>query len=222
MAMVYGLNVKPLHGYYIESKPLDGNFKDAALLDDSADEGLNPRGRTFTAGRPIDGVGLPTRMQVLDQKKNALGDFDASTLLNVSGRAKALIEEFEPDRHQFFPVEFIDIDGEHLEDRWFFIVCNRLDSVHRDRVEGMLLWRDRVWTPIQDFLRDMPDEIPAGYDTDQPTKLVFSLAQIGEAKVWRDKHFSAEAAYLSSDLTEAIERHDLTGLRLSESGVEAV
>lgn len=219
--MIYGLNVKPMNGYYIESVPLDGNFKDCALLDESPDEGLNPRGRTFTAGRPVDGVGLPTRMQVKDQRKHPLGDFDASTLLNVSGRAKALIEEFEPGVHQFFPVTFVDIDGQHLEDRWFFVICNRLDSVHREKAQGILLWRDKIWTPVQDFLRDMPNEIPDGYDTSLPPKLVFSLEKIGAAKIWSDKHFSAEAAYLSSDIAEAIRQRRLTGVRLSENGLDA-
>lgn len=219
--MIYGLNVKPMHDHRIESVPLDGNFKDCALLDESPDEGLNPRGRTFTGGRPVDGVGLPTRMQVKDQHKHALGDFDANTLLNVSDRAKALIEEFEPGVHQFFSVTFIDIDGQQLEGRWFFVIGNRLDSVDREKVQGMLLSGGKMWRPAKELLRNYPEEIPEGYDLTAEPKLVFSLEKIGAAKIWRDKHFSAEAAYLSSDIAEAIRQRELTGVRLSENGLEA-
>jgi hypothetical protein len=85
-------------------------------------------------------------------------DFDNGPFLNVSARAKALIEQFEPGVHQFLPVEFVDIDGKHLEDRWFFVVCNRLDTIDRQHVQGFLLRRGKMWTPIEDYLRDMPDE----------------------------------------------------------------
>jgi hypothetical protein len=149
-------------------------------------------------------------------------DFDNGPFLNVSARAKALIEQFEPGVHQFLPVEFVDIDGKHLEDRWFFVVCNRLDTIDRQHVQGFLLRRGKMWTPIEDYLRDMPDEIPSGYDTSQKSKLVFSRAKIGAAHFRCDEHLGRPGPFISDAVAAALKASSLTGLRLSENGLETV
>ena len=170
--MVYGLNSYPTQGYSVEYEALDGDIKAVKLLDDTPDEGGRPS--ILRGGRPIDPTHVPTRVRWKDRKKLPMGDFDGGPIESVSARAKALIERFEPEMHQFLPVEFVDIDGNFLEHRWFLIVCNRLDTIDRKQVQGFLLWRGKSWTPIQDYLRDMPNEIPPGYDATQKSKLVFN------------------------------------------------
>jgi hypothetical protein len=61
--MVYGLNVKPEHGYYVDFDPLDGDVRKIKLLDETPDEGVNPRGRAFAAGRAVDPANVPTKVQ---------------------------------------------------------------------------------------------------------------------------------------------------------------
>jgi hypothetical protein len=42
--MVYGLNVKPEHGYYVDFDPLDGDVCKIKLLDETPDEGATHEG----------------------------------------------------------------------------------------------------------------------------------------------------------------------------------
>jgi hypothetical protein len=62
----------------------------------------------------------------------------ASCRQTVSARFRALIEENEPGVHQLEPIRFIAKDGAPLADRWFWQVCNRIDSVHRERTNWVL------------------------------------------------------------------------------------
>ena len=220
--MVYGLNVKPEHGYYVDFEPLNGDIKKVTLLDETPDEGINPRGSPFAAGRPIDPTHMPTKVQWRDRQGHPIPDFDNGPQLHISERAKALVESFEPGIHQFLPVEFVDVDGNLIENRWFLIVCNRLDSIDRAHVRGFLLWRGKMWTPIQDFVRDMPDEIPPGYDISQKSELVFSRKKIGKAHFWNDKHLGGGGIYISDEIAAALKSGGFTGLRLSANGLETV
>ncbi len=215
--MVYGLNIKPEHGYYVKVEALDGDLKTVTLLDETPDEGLNPRGRQFAAGRAVDPTHMPTRMKWCDQQKHPIPDFDNGLVLNVSARAKALIEQFEPDVHQFLPVEYVDIEGDFLENRWFLIVCNRVDTVDREHTQGMLLSGGKMWRPAKELLRKYPEEIPLGYDLTKPIKIVFNLERIGSACLWCDKHFTG-GEFISSKLANALEQGGFTGLRLEFRG----
>lgn len=217
--MVAMLTMKPVQGYYVEYEALDGDMKAVRLLDESFDEGRKVP--VIMGGRAIDPTHVPTRILWKDRKKQPMGDLDSGPLLNISDRAKDLIERFEPGVHQFFPVAFTHADGELIENRWLLVVCNRLDTVDREHVQGFLLWRDKIWTPIADYLRDMPDEIPPGYDTSQPSKLVFNGGQIGGAHLWVDKHLQARV-WMSDEFAAAGSAAGLTGWRAENAFRETV
>src|SRR5438045_1098046 len=59
--------------------------------------------------------------------------FDACRSINLSERARAIIESFEPHTHQFIPVDYVNKSGNLLEKRYFFIPCNRIDSMNHDK-----------------------------------------------------------------------------------------
>ncbi len=206
--MVYGLNIKPTQGYYVEYDVLDGDMEQVRLIDDTPDQGGKPP--VMKSGRAIDPTHLPKRVRWKDRKKQPMADFNGGPMTSLSARAKELIEQYEPGVHQFFAVTFYDIDGDFLEDRWFLNVCNRLDTIDRERVQGFLLLRGRFWAPIQDWLRDRPAEIPLGYDTAQPSRLVFNRAQIGGAHLWVDRHLSS-GIWVSDEFDAACDAAGLTG-----------
>ena len=225
--MVYGLNVKSEHGMDWDFESLDGDFRSVGLFDEAPDEGLNPRGRAFIAGRAVDPANVPTKVQWKDINSPLfIPDFSSGPFIHLSARAKALIEEFEPGVHQFLPVEFLDMNGAHLEDRWFLCVCNRLDTVDRDRTKGFILKKYPIgsgWVPIRDLIRRKEfNLIPQGYDTSLPSKLVFNRAQIGNAHLWCDKCLSQGGPFVSDELAAALKASNLSGLRLSDDGVETV
>lgn len=217
--MVFNFNVKPPQGYYVEYEALNGDMGSVRLVDASSDDGGTPP-VTF-GGRPIDPANVPTRVRWKDRRKQPMGDFDGGPLESVSSRAKALIEAFEPGVHQFLPVQFVDIDSDFLEDRWFLIVCNRLDTIDRDKVSGFLLRRGKVWTPIKDYLRRMPEDIPPGYDPTQPSVLVFNRSQIGSAHLWIDLHLSP-SIWVSDRFDAACEAEGLTGRITNHNRRDAV
>jgi hypothetical protein len=52
-------------------------------------------------------------------------DFEDSYFINISERAKALIEQLEPGRHQFLPIDYERKNGTLVERRYMFVICNR-------------------------------------------------------------------------------------------------
>jgi hypothetical protein len=98
--------------------------------------------------------------------------------------------------HQFFPVAFVWEDGGHAADRFWFVPCNRLDSV--DRKQTTFEFRG-VW-----YL-----------DGDQTKKLVFSRAQIGNSHAWMDKFIVASSGvWISEALKRQLEAAGVTGMSL--------
>jgi hypothetical protein len=124
--------------------------------------------------------------------------------LNVSERAREFIEGFEPGVHQFLPVDYFDRQERFLERRHFLIVCNRIDSLDRKH-SRMRLVKDIMWSP--DGVTD--------------PKIVFNRSQCGNAHLWVDKHLMG-GPWISDELAEELKGIGLSGLRLSDTGVETV
>lgn len=222
--MVYGLNINPTQGYYVEYELLDGDMEQVRLIDDTPDQGGRPP--VMKGGRAMDPTHLPTRVRWKDRKKQPMADFNGGPMTSLSARAKELIEQYEPGVHQFFPVTFYDIDGDFLEDRWFLNVCNRLDTIDRERVQGFVMKRYQsgmeAWIPIQDIVRRKEfDLLPPGYDTTQPLRLVFNRAQIGGAHLWVDRHLSS-GIWVSDEFDAAYHAAGLTGRKAERKWQETV
>ncbi len=128
-----------------------------------------------TMGRPVRTEHVPTRMAWLDRQGHPIPDFDNGLILNVSDRAKALVERLEPGVHQFLPVDYYDARGDLVERRHFLIVCNRLDSLDRARTT-MVLSRGVMWRPAREVLRRRPEDIPPGFDVHAEPRMVFNRA----------------------------------------------
>ena len=192
--MVYGLNVKPEHGYYVGVEPLNGDILRIGVVDQTADEGYVDS--AYTWGRPVKTDFVPTKMRWCDRQRHPIPDFDAGLMLNVSNRAKNLIDNLEPGVHQFLPVEFFDIDDRFVESRWVLIVCNRIDSVDRNH-SRLRLANGLFWVP----------------DGVVDPKLVFNEEQASGYHLWRDKYLIS-GPFISDVLAERIQKEALTGLRL--------
>jgi hypothetical protein len=208
--MVYGLNVKPAYGYYVDVEPVDGDVKSVKLVDESPDGGYPARGIPLAAGRPVQTEYLPTRMRWLDRRGNPIPDFDNGLMLNVSTRAKKLIESMEPGVHQFVPVTYEDSDGNYLEDRYFLFVSNRLDTMDPDN-PTMALHLGTMWVPVGDLVR-RGQEVPPGKDPSQPARLIISADRVGSAHLWVEKHLSGGSTFISDELENEIRVAGLTGI----------
>ncbi|GLR47130.1 imm11 family protein [Sphingomonas astaxanthinifaciens] len=211
--MPYGLNVSPVNGHYVSVEAIDGAIDQVSLEDETPDGGYPPRGRPLSAGRPVRTEHLPTRMRWLGREGHAIPDFDNGLVLNVSAKAKALIEELEPGIHQFVEVSYENASGQHLERRYFLFVGNRLDSMHPDN-PTMALNRGMYWVPLQDLIR-RGQPIPADKSPEMAPKIVLSADQIGHAHLWVDSRSAGGATFVSDRFVDAVRDRGLTGLKPS-------
>lgn len=217
--MVYGLNIVPEHGYHVKVEMVDGNPSAIRAIDQEPDGGVKFQG--FSSGRRCHLEHFPTKMRWLDRQGHTIPDFDNAHLINVSERAKDLIERVEPGVHQFVPVDYVDANDNFLEKRYFWVVGNRIDSIDRERTT-MILRNGRSWSPVFDIATFEPELLPPGIDPNTESRLVFNLGQIGNTHAWRDKHLNGGGVWLSTALAEASKAIPLTGLELSDSKAEAV
>jgi hypothetical protein len=212
--VVWTLGVKTPYLYNIGSTPLNGDFSKVDVIDRTPDGGDLPGG--MLSGRPVRSEHMPTLMRWDSKRK--IPDFYNSWCLNVSERAKLLLEEFEPGVHQFLPVEYTAKADKFTEKRHFVIVCNRIDSLDHDRTT-MVFVRDKhgaYWRPVYDFAcQGQIDQIPPHLKPDTESKLVFSRAKIGGRHMWVDKHLLVGPAWISDELATALTAANLTGLDLN-------
>ncbi|MEP2235271.1 DUF1629 domain-containing protein [Hyphomonas sp.] len=115
-----------------------------------------------------------------------------------------MIEEIEPDTHQFVSVEFIVEDGSHLEKCWFWQICNRLDTVHHEKTEHVL-YKGLGWMA------------PPLATSNSPSKHVFDNCQIKNAKFWHDKHISG-SSFCAYHVRIRLDDAGVTGIRFKHYG----
>lgn len=178
---------------------LDGDCSKIENIDTSPDGGLNAgrftRGSDAAcSGRKIKPGFVPTKI-LWESRPNRISDyFTPRTIPCVSERMKAIIEQFEPDVHQFFPVDVVGKNGDLFARHYFFIVCNRLDSVDRET---------------------MPYELIGGrWNGVGPLNvIIFNKRQIGGAHVWIDKYLGG-GILVSNALAGALKKAKLKALEI--------
>lgn len=79
------------------------------------------------------------KLIIKDGPKRAISDYEpvlGGTPL-VSEAFRSLVESVEPGVHQFEPLTVNWNDWTHAADMYLFIICNALDSIAEDHVEGV-------------------------------------------------------------------------------------
>jgi hypothetical protein len=201
----------------------DGDYRLVKPVDPTPDGGRMISGARD--GRRVHAEHVPTRIALRDAHPDRLLlDFELSAIgLKISTAAKDLIERLEPGVHQFFPVEVFaysydpatwqDVYGNYdpvpagtyvdrkIADQWFFVICNRLDTMNRDLTVGIT---------ERGFYR--PEKVGV------EGKLILNRSVIGQASVWCER--CVPGIFFSDELIAQIDAAGLTGLR--RTFVEAV
>lgn len=188
--MVYFLSHKNEEVYSYTYRALDGDVSKIQPVDMSRDAGVRVRASYSYYGRPYEPEHVPTKIEVSGPKRPIPDIYDPYGLL-VSAKFKDVVERFEPNLHQFFPIELVWTDGRHAADRFWFVPCARLDTV--DRTKTTFEFRN-VW-----FLDGSKKE------------LVFNRSQIGNHHVWIDKFIVMPTPAISEALTSALDAAGVTG-----------
>ena len=131
----------------------------------------------------------------------------------VSDRFRDIVEELEPDVHQWLPVEFIDKKKNHLAHRWYFIPCNRIDSVDEDRTT-MVKYKGGWSNPKNLIRRGEGYLLPDDYDPENKIRYVFSESKAAGYHAWRDKGIRIYHHLISDELAALLKAADLSGLDL--------
>lgn len=209
--MVYVLHAKPIHGHYPKIDWGEGDMPEAKMIEPPRD-GM-PKIGPEKSGVPVDGSMLPTRLVWDEDRAHPPGDFDSGPHMNLSERAKAVIESVEPGVHQFFPVEYFWGDGEKIETRYWLYICNRRDSVCAEK-SNWVLNSLGYYSTAQDTI-DFGWDIPQHVNVDAPAKFVFEQAKIGDAHLWREGR-AGGLPLMSEAMYQAIIDAGLTGFSPSD------
>ena len=211
---------------------LDGDYRLVKPMDRAPDGGRMISGARD--GRPVHPDNVPTKIALRDgHPDRPLLDFELSSIgLKITTAAKDLIERLEPGVHQFFPVEVFAYNydpatwqdiygnydpvpaGKHVDrkiaDQWFFVICNRLDTMNRELTVGIM--DNGIYAPH--FLK----QGRGGKLLVDEERLVLSQSLIGQAQVWCER--CVPGIFFSDELIAQIDATGLAGLR--KTFVEAV
>lgn len=205
--MVFGLNVRPVYGHYPRVESLDDRFdKHFSLKPKFRPEPPMKDGKMDYGAMRRE---LPNRMKWKDTAGRQIPDFDQTPTLNVSERAKAVIESVEPGVHEFEPVEYEYSRGGRTETRFWLRIGNKIDTLDREHTNMVLHLGN--WRPAADLVR-LGIPIPQNVDPNAPPKMVFNLAQVGNAHIWHDKHLSSGSRWISDRMAQAFLDAGLTGI----------
>ena len=180
---------------------LDGDTRRLELVDRTQDEGRRITAGRVNAGRPLKPDHIPTK---LERKPCSLEElplldveiFHGANLL-VSQAFKDLLEELEPDVHQFWPME-IYIKGEMVGLRYWFIACHRIAALSKKHCYPKL---DKYGYWEASKFGHMEND-----------RVVFSRDAIGGRHAWVDKMYSDRL--FSDEFGERLSALHLTGIKL--------
>lgn len=213
---MYYLGSEPTLGHYAGIEPLDGDVSKIEVADKTPDAGFSPHTASSyptSQGRPIITEHAPTKVEW--QETGPVPDIEVVRgMLVVPPHFREIVEQFEPGIHQFLPVDFLDRNGALLAKRYFFVACNRIDSVDRAHTT-MILSKGARWRPAQEVARRRPEDISPGFDVNVAPKLVFSNEKIGNKHAWCDM-FLMFGTYLSDALGSALEAENFSGIVLKK------
>lgn len=190
---VYEAYYKPSGRSYPIMEIISGGRR-LEVEDTTRDGGMEFFVSPHASGRPVKPESVPTVMTFPANRRTQ--DLEAMYVYTVSSRLKDLIGEIEPGIHQFLPVKIVKKkSGEFLQERWFWQVCNRIDSV---------LESEPGW-----YLENGHWQRPSG------SRPVFDIAKIGQKHFWRDKHLICEIM-MSEFALARLNEEDMSGFRMIE------
>ncbi|TWH84384.1 hypothetical protein IQ25_02812 [Novosphingobium taihuense] len=168
------------------------------------DGGITPHINVFTSGCRVIPESVPTKLS-WHSKVNP-DDFLWSKVYSVSDLMRALIENLDPEAHQFEPLELVKSRHSLLEKRWFWNVLNRISSINPEK------------TTIE------PSMLPSGARdygrlNTSGEEYVFDAERIGSRHFWRDMHTLSPVLFCTDVAKMEFEKRNFTGAKFRRLGI---
>jgi hypothetical protein len=203
--MVYRMGYKCPWEKYPAVDFIDFDFKEVRLDADKVEGALAMRRSVdaFESGLPLDAAHVPEKL-LWTSRKDPLDYITLYGSSVISPRMKDIIEQFEPDVHQFFPLQVMNKKKEPIAEHYLWVVCNRIDSVDREHTT-LELHKGVLW---------MPERLEGdSWVRLESPKLVFSNRQAQGYHFWRDKYLLPSSGIICSDEAgQELKAADLIGL----------
>lgn len=183
-----------------EFEPIDGSFESFEITDTSDDGGTKSLGGELNIGREVTTSNPPTQVRRKRLGKAIpMADFISAPrgAVFISDRVKEIIESFEPNVHQFFPMT-VSHRGQEIGPLNYLIIGSRLDSLDAEACYPPIPTGARIWK------RDRKN--PA------QNKIVVSAAAIEGKHLWHDQRVIG-LRMISPELMAAFMEADVKGLR---------
>jgi hypothetical protein len=175
---------------------VDGDLKKVKVVDPTPDGGgLITKS---LSGRPIHTEHFPTRAKRVGGSLTTFPHLQVDQFygsLMADDEVKSIIEGFEPDIHQFMPLE-VSIGRDVVNRRYAVNVCKRMDMMNRS-----------LTYPINERGFYKPYGSPE-------SRLVLSRQAVEGHHLWHDKYLVG--TFVSDELAAALRTAEVTGLHLSE------
>ncbi len=146
---------------------IDGELSDVEVADLTPDEGGPIMRSSWHVGRAVKPDNVPTKLRRTGPpvSRAKLLDVNAQTgsLDLVCQTFKDIVEEFEPDVHQFFPMTYYNSKGtEVIGEGYFMVICQRISTLHETLCVPPLDERGRYQIRLQ--LRQSPEYQATGQE----------------------------------------------------------
>ncbi len=157
-------------------------------------------------GLRINTENLPTQMQVKGRKRTLPDFFIVAMGQVVSPKLKALIEQLDPDVHQFEPVTLTWKDRSVAGEWFWFIPARRLKSLKEDQLNPPL-HPTGTWYPIDPVTKEHVDH--------DKLRIVFDKTKIGDAVIWCDPALVGRI-FVSEDFRAAVNAEGIQKMEFIE------
>ena len=194
---VYRLGQQALRHTNLYFEQIEGDTRRVECVDMSGDpliSNLRPgHSETIRWGRAVKTEHLPKKLRPKGPQKR-MPDFALVAMGQIASAAfREVAEALEPGVHQFEPVTVVDKRGETLAEMFWFVPCQRLDTLAVDLLVPPLESSGKYY-PLANEIR-----------------IVFDAAKVGDAAIWCDARFTG-TLFASDRFKDAAEAAGLTGL----------
>ena len=194
---VYRLGQQALRHTNLYFEQIEGDTRQVECVDMSGDPLISDippsASATFRWGRAVKTEHLPKKLRPKGPQKR-MPDFALVAMGQIASAAfREVAEALEPGVHQFEPVTVVDKRGETLAEMFWFVPCQRLDTLAVDLLVPPLESSGKYY-PLANEIR-----------------IVFDAAKVGDAAIWCDARFTG-TLFASDRFKDAAEAAGLTGL----------